>query len=100
MTPWQEKTATWLTPWTLAGGDFAATPAASMPITKLNAGKWVELDVTALVQKWVGAPATNLGALVKLSNETSFTKYRLASREYWDKAMVPVLEVTYKTAVP
>ncbi len=100
MTPWQENTATWLTPWTLAGGDFAPTPAASMPITKLNAGKWVKLDVTALVQKWVGAPAMNLGAMVKLSNETSFTKYRLASREYWDKAMVPVLEVTYKTAVP
>lgn len=100
MTPWQEKTATWLTPWTLAGGDLAAAPAASMPITKLNAGKWVKLDVTALAQKWVGTPAMNLGAMVKLSNETSFTKYRLASREYWDMTLVPVLEVTYKTAVP
>lgn len=98
--PWAEKTATWKTPWTVAGGDLAATPASSMAITKLNAGTWVKMDVTALVQEWVSTPAANLGAMVKLSNETSFTKYRLASREYWDKALVPMLEVTYKAPMP
>ena len=54
----------------MPGGDFVATPAGSLAITKLDSGKWVEVDVTALAQKWAQTPTANNGALVKLSNET------------------------------
>ncbi len=93
-TPWQEASATWNTPWTKKGGDFVETPAGSVSISKTDTGKMVAIDITALAQKWVANPGANNGALVRLI-ETSFTKYRVASREFWVPDAQPVLEMTY-----
>lgn len=95
LTAWQEATATWRTPWTVRGGDIVG-PVANTPISKTDAGKWVKVDVTALVQKWVADPAANLGVLLKLGNETSFTVFRLSAREYYNRLLAPTLEVTYE----
>ncbi len=97
-TPWQELTATWNAPWTTRGGDLAG-PFGSTPITKNSVGKWVAVDVTPLVQKWVTTPAANLGAMLKLGNETSWTQYRLPTKEHWNPKLVPMLEVTYEAPV-
>ena len=51
--------------------------------------------MTALVQKWVTNPAGNNGAMVKLSNETSFTVFRTGSSEFWIPLQAPKLDVTF-----
>ena len=93
---WAENTATWKTPWTVPGGDYLAAAVASMPIDKTAVGTWKKFDVTPLVQKWVANPAANQGAIMRLVNATSWTVYRLPSREYWIPADMPKLEVTYR----
>ncbi len=98
LTPWQELTATWNTPWTAKGGDLAG-PVGSTSISSANIGKWIKVDVTSLVQKWVSTPAANYGTMLRLGNQTSFTQYRLPTREHWNKALVPVLEVTYEAPI-
>jgi hypothetical protein len=99
---WAEDAVTWDNrtsdmPWGTPGGDYAETLAGSLEITSNDVGTWAELDITALVQKWVADPAANRGLLLRLMNATSYTKYRLASSEYWNPALVPHIEVTYRT---
>jgi len=95
-TPWSESTVNWNVPWTTPGGDFEATPAGELQMSKADVGKWLSIDITPLVQKWVMDPATNNGAMLRLWKYTSYTRYRLDSREYWGGQMGPMLEVTYK----
>ena len=83
VTGWAENTATWKTPWTVPGGDYISAAVAGTPIEKTAVGTWKKFDITPLVQKWVWDPTKNLGATVKLVDATSYTVYRLASREYW-----------------
>ena len=50
--------------WTETGVTFATVPtigAASSTVTAPVAGQYLNIDVTALVQGWVTAPATNFG---------------------------------------
>lgn len=56
--------------WTSAGGDYEATPAASVAKGTGGFGTWDDYAVTALVQKWVNGEAPNLGLLLKLADET------------------------------
>ncbi len=93
-TAWNEATVTWKTPWTTAGGDYAAA-AVSTPIVKTDVGAWKELDITPWVQQWVSDATMNHGVLLRLINQSSFTVYRLPSSEYWDPAHAPMLSVTY-----
>ena len=93
---WAENTATWKTPWIVPGGDYISAAVAGTPIEKTAVGTWKKFDVTPLVQKWVANPATNQGAIMRLVNATSYTLYRLPSRQYWTPANMPMLEVTYR----
>lgn len=95
LTPWQQATATWNAPWAVKGGDVAG-PVGSVAVSKTDTGKWVQIDVTSLVQKWVTSPAANNGVMLKLADETSFTQYRMPSSENWNKSLVPMLDVTYE----
>jgi hypothetical protein len=98
-TPWNESTVTWNAPWTAPGGDVAAEPAATAPVSLTAAGAWLEFDVTALVQKWVANPGANNGLLLVEPAATApdYTSYRLASGEYWFSDFWPKLEVEYLT---
>jgi hypothetical protein len=94
-TAWAENTATWRTPWVKPGGDFAATAAGSAPIDKSMVGKWITIDVTPLVAKWVADPASNHGLMLRLRKVSSITGYRFLSSENWATANRPKLEVSY-----
>jgi|GEM_PF-399915 len=95
-TAWDETTATWKVPWTTDGGDFVATPMGTVSIVKTDVGTWKKIDITPLVQKWVADPAGNHGVMLRLLNQTSFTVYRLTSRQYWYPQFGPMLEVSYR----
>lgn len=95
-TPWTELGATWLAPWAMPGGDFGGMAVASVPVVKADVGSWKRLDITPLVQKWVADPAGNHGVVLRLLNQTSFTNYRLTSRDYWYPQYGPQLEVSYR----
>jgi immune inhibitor A len=96
-TAWQEATVGWYAPWTAPGGDVNATPDGVTPITKMDAGKWVKVDVTESAQKWVADPAMNHGVLLRLADATSYTTYRLVTRDNgWMTENAPKLEVKYR----
>jgi hypothetical protein len=92
--------ATWLhrffpgSPWTNAGGDFAAAPSFAMPLfLGLNTAS-PAASATADVQHWLDQPGQNFGWLLR-SNETApSTANRIESRES-GSPVLPMLTVTY-----
>lgn len=71
--PWVASQATWKlaqtgVPWGQAGcNDTTTDRAAQAASTVLMSavGQWYDIDITALVQKWVSNPATNHGLVLK-----------------------------------
>ena len=64
---WSAKSATWTSPWAAAGGDYVATPAASVAIDPGNgafngAYTW---RIDALAQLWASDASQNFGVLLK-----------------------------------
>ncbi len=95
--PWQEGTVTWKTPWRTPGGDALTVADGLTPVTKADVGKWVRVDVTDMARKWVANPGANNGLLLRLVDATSFTTYRLVSRDNgWMRPYAPKLVVTYR----
>jgi hypothetical protein len=84
--PWTEAGASWKTAdgtinsWKGGGygGNFGA-PSASATISSAFTSGWVEWDVTALAQQWLGSPSLNygVGVLIDTSSEVIFN-----SREF------------------
>ena len=91
---WTENTVTWKTPWTVPGGDFTV-PGVIVPITGADVDTWKTFDITPWAQGWAMDSASNKGVLLRVTDPTSFTLFRFNSREIWNPAWVPVLEVTY-----
>jgi hypothetical protein len=58
------------TPWTTAGGDFAAA-AKSNSVTIGAAGKYTFILNAAMVQAWINNSSVNYGMLLKAFNETA-----------------------------
>jgi hypothetical protein len=95
-TPWGEMTATWNAPWAAKGGDFMTPAGGSSPISSADVGKWVKVDVTSIVQKWVDGQPNN-GLILRLENPTSTSQFRFVSRNHWfGDTSAPKLEVTYR----
>ncbi len=91
-TAWAAGTATWASPWTTAGGDFAATADATAS-KQAVAGVWYAFDVTSRVQQWIATPASNLGWLIRctdenLRNQDYFYQSDAASASYRPKLVV------------
>jgi hypothetical protein len=85
--------------WTNLGGDFAATPSASLTVPSpvpnvVTFHTWPSTAaLVADVQGWVDAPATNFGWMLKLANEGPGRKSRrFQSRTNTD---APQLTVTF-----
>ncbi len=93
-TAWSESTVTWKTPWTVAGGDYAEPAVTTLRFSKDDVGKWLELDVTALVSGWVTGTDANRGVLLRAINGASYAKYRFVSKEHWVTIQRPQLVVT------
>jgi hypothetical protein len=93
--PWAEGTVTWNAPWATPGGDYVEPAAAATPLSPAGVGHWVTLDVTALAQKWAADAAANNGVILRARNTPNYSIYHLFSKDYWNPAMRPYLEVTY-----
>ena len=95
---WGESSVTWNTPWSspganAVGADRAATPAASALVTPNDVGRWITLDLRALVQGWVNAPGTNHGVLLRATAAIpngGIVTYSFAASEYSETARRPM----------
>ena len=107
-TPADGTSATWthafLTnqPWTTVGGDYNATPSATVPVAGTAGSTFTWGSTAAMVadvQGWLNNPAANFGWMV-LGNEAEVTSFRsFHVREGTNAALRPALTVTF-TPVP
>jgi hypothetical protein len=82
-----------LTSWTESAVTYASQPTlgnAATSFTAANAGQYVTLDVTSIVQGWISLPASNFG----LALTSSAASLQLDSKENDETAHAPVLDVT------
>ncbi|QOY94533.1 DNRLRE domain-containing protein [Massilia sp. UMI-21] len=84
---WKEDDATWTAPWSTAGGDYVARPAASTVIAGNAEYSW---RIDALVEGWVNKTVPNYGILLK---PTGLLEARFASHE--ENANQPQLLLRY-----
>ena len=73
--------------------DRSQNPAAQAPWS--GATGLMELDVTALAQRWAKLPSMNLGVLIEASGAPGI-RYSLASAEYWEDPLRPKLILSLK----
>jgi hypothetical protein len=98
--PWTPDEATWFNAssgakWSAVGGDFSATPAASLDYgTQLNV--WHTLDVTQAVRDFIADPASNFGLLLML--DPSMLTVAYVSSEGTRADQRPKLTITFSNA--
>jgi hypothetical protein len=100
--PAQAGDSTWLHTfyntqfWQTAGGDFAASPSATMVVGDvLTFYSASSAGLVADVQGWLTSPAANFGWFI-LGDEANFaTAKRFDSREATNASFRPVLQVTF-----
>lgn len=94
-------TASDTTPWTTEGGDFLDTPVYSANL--FNGDEDINVDITGLVEHWIGDTIPNYGVCIKLSgsfetgSESRYTKkFSTRGTEYFFNR--PVLEARWNSA--
>jgi hypothetical protein len=91
------------TPWTLPGGDFAATSSASTSVgsTPNASFSWNAPTMVSDVQGWLDNPSTNFGWLLLNADETSGNTFRaFYSRNVATASVHPQLQITYAIPEP
>ena len=92
--------ATWVhrfysgTLWSTAGGDFDATPSATMSVSGAATYVWASSTMLSDVQGWFANSATNFGWVLR-GAETGNNRKGINSRQFSDPAQRPKLEITY-----
>ena len=98
----QAGDATWTlalfpgTPWSTPGGTFAAAASATTSVNAIGNYVWTSTQMTADVQNWLNAPATNFGWLLK-DDESALSAKRFVSAE-GAAASRPKLLISYEPA--
>lgn len=81
--------------WGRPGGDFEATPSASIEVTGLRAYEWGSTDqLVADVQMWLANPSSNHGWLL-MGNDNATIVQRFDTRENASEANRPSLTLTF-----
>jgi hypothetical protein len=91
------------TTWTNAGGDFSATPTATVSSVTLGAGGVVVsgANLVSDVQSFVNNSTTNFGWIIVGTNESATNNaQRFVSRNSSNTAAAPKLTVTYTSSLP
>lgn len=98
--------ATWIhrffnsTFWINAGGDFAATPSASLSVDAIGTYTWGPTpEMVNDVQQWLNSPSSNFGWLMKGNEAAAPTSKRFGSRQNLTAAARPKLTITYQPPV-
>ncbi|MEV1168874.1 DNRLRE domain-containing protein [Nonomuraea sp. NPDC049784] len=91
------EAATWTSPWTTTGGDFATPALGSTPAGNTAPG-WRRLTVTDAAKAWVADPAANKGLLLKVANEAGTAKQAVSflSSEAEEPVLRPRLRIVYR----
>ncbi|MBI5916145.1 MAG: tandem-95 repeat protein [Bacteroidetes bacterium] len=89
---WTQRLASPSTNWTTAGGDYDATPAASVTTNGTTAGTY-SFNVASLVQSWVNGNNPNHGVI--LLNDPGYSGVSWRSREWATASQQPKLVVQY-----
>jgi len=102
--PWTESGITWnkydgTTSWTTAGGDYTETGGASLTMPG-SMPRWVEWDVTNIVEAWIEDSQPNYGFIIKDGDETltvdNWVWASFRSSEYINQPdRNPILEIIY-----
>ncbi len=93
--------ATWLhrfypnTFWSVAGGDFVASPSATASVGNTAFYSWSSAGMTADVQAWVDSPASNFGWIIRGNEVNIKSSKRFESRQSATSTQRPVLTVVY-----
>ncbi len=82
-------------PWTDPGGDFG--PAAASASAAIG---WMSWNVTAMVQAWIGGPASDDGLFLTEANEASGAHHDFVSSDSTDASHRPMLRVAYVFGLP
>ncbi len=104
----QVNDATWtssffsLTPWSTAGGAFAASASATTTVNQVAAYTWNSTaTLVSDVQSFFDTPASNFGWLLLSGDESSApTAKRFATREWGIASQRPKLVITYTPPSP
>jgi hypothetical protein len=91
---WTETSVSWNSPWSKAGGDFAATALSQSNANTINI--WEKFDVTSGVKDFFTNPSTNFGFLLQIP-KTSFG-VKMRSSDYTDMQYRPKLTITHQPA--
>ena len=87
--------------WTTAGGQFAATPSASVAVGNQTVDYiWSSAGMIADVQGWLDAPATNHGWIVIGNEVDDRVAKRFDSREINDVNLRPKLVIDFTPSTP
>lgn len=93
---WVENSTHWTTPWTTAGGDYAAAAVASFTPVWTNVFKQDSVDLTASVQSFVNGTYTNYGWILKIATEDNSQQYwAYYSKETATASFRPLLRVRF-----
>jgi alpha-tubulin suppressor-like RCC1 family protein len=88
-------------PWTETGVTYNTQPATStknrllLPESQAFDENYVDFDVTAMVQDMLNNPGESFGFMMRLQNESKYSRMAFCSREFADSSRRPKLVVTY-----
>ena len=86
--------------WTVAGGDFAASPRATVSVSGNGAYSWSTPLMGMDVQTWLDTPVNNFGWLIQGNESANTTAKRFDTRESASEAIRPALEIAYIVPEP
>jgi hypothetical protein len=88
-------------PWTTPGGDFVATPSASLSVNALQAYTFGSTpEMVADVQSWLQDPASNAGWAITGDETVSGTAKRFDTRDNGFAPFRPSLLITFNVPEP
>ena len=85
--------------WTHPGGDFDATPVASLTLNGASPG-FVGVSILDSVRAWAANPADNHGLLLNVAQAGYNSARTLRASEHWDQNLRPKLKIIYQPIPP
>lgn len=86
--------------WNAPGGDFAATAAATTPVSGAGFYQWSSAGMIANLQSWLDNPAQNFGWMMKAPETAVGNAKRFDARESSVAEFRPKMVVTYTIPAP
>lgn len=93
-TAWNEMSATWVSPWSTAGGDYGPTIATAF-MTEGVKNYYETWDVTSAVEQWVAPGGSNYGLILEAPVNAAKPEAKFTSNNHSDELKRPYLEVCY-----